>query len=356
MVDITQYMKTSIGELIADISRVAGRNPRELLFLARYGRSHEKAARIRDEFEAKGTHIPPFLIASVAKDCNLRCAGCYAAVNQACASKAAQLPAERWDAIFKEAADIGVSFILLAGGEPLLRSDVLEAAAGHKDVIFPVFTNGTMIDDGWTRFFNKHRNLVPVLSIEGNREATDARRGEGVFDKLSDAMDRLAKKRVFFGASITVTTRNVAEVTGAPFLDFLEANGCGLAFYVEYVPADGKSGALAPTDADRDFLENRLDAIRAERRLLAIAFPGDEKLLGGCLAAGRGFFHINPNGDAEPCPFSPFSDTSLRNCTLLNALQSPLFRKLQSSEILNAQHDGGCVLFGQADAVERLLG
>jgi MoaA/NifB/PqqE/SkfB family radical SAM enzyme len=355
LTDITRHMKASIGELISGAAKAAGRNPRELLFLARFGKAHKKASGIRDEYEARGTHVPPFLIASVARDCNLRCAGCYAAVNQACTPNAGQLPAERWEAIFKEAAKIGVSFILLAGGEPLMRPDVLRLAAGHEDIVFPVFTNGTLIDGEWARFFCRHRNLVPVLSIEGDREATDARRGEGVFDKLLAAMDRLRKKRVFFGASVTVTAKNVAEVTGAPFVSFLEENGCGLAFYVEYVPVDGKSEDLAPTDADREYLEGRLEKLREKRRMLAIAFPGDEKLLGGCLAAGRGFFHINPNGDAEPCPFSPYSDTNLRDCTLLEALQSPFFRKLRSSEILNAQHDGGCVLFGQADAVERML-
>jgi len=348
-------MKASIGELIADVARAAAGNPRELLFLARYRKALEKAARLRDGYEAQGAHIPPFLIASVVKDCNLRCAGCYAAVNLACASDTGQLPAKRWDAIFTEAAGIGVSFILLAGGEPLLRPDVLRVAAGHRDIIFPVFTNGTLIDDEWARFFNRHRNLIPVLSIEGDRGATDARRGEGVYDMLCAAMEKLRKKRVFFGTSVTVTTENVAQVTDAPFIRFLENSGCGLAFYVEYVPADGQSDALAPTDADRAFLEARLEAIRGEKRILAIAFPGDEKLLGGCLATGRGFFHINPNGDAEPCPFSPYSDVNLRDCTLLEAMQSPLFRKLRSSEILNARHDGGCVLFGQAEAVEKLL-
>ena len=119
-------------------------------------------------------------------------------------------------------------------------------------------------------------------------------------------MEMLRKKHVFFGTSVTVTNQNIAQVTDAPFVSFLQKSGCGLAFYVEYVPADGKSDALAPTDADRAFLDKRLEALREEKRMLAIAFPGDEKILGGCLAAGRGFFHINPNGDAEPCPFSPY--------------------------------------------------
>jgi MoaA/NifB/PqqE/SkfB family radical SAM enzyme len=86
-----------------------------------------------------------------------------------------------------------------------------------------------------------------------------------------------------------------------------------------------------------------------------VSFPGDEKASGGCLAAGRGFFHINANGGAEPCPFSPYSDTNIRNISLLQALDSPLFQKIQSDDILIGEHQGGCVLFEQEEAVKKLL-
>ncbi|MFZ5973903.1 MAG: radical SAM protein [Bacillota bacterium] len=348
-------MNDSIEELLTDALKLSVRNPRELLFLARFKAAHEKASRKRRESEAEGVHIPPFLIASIARDCNLRCAGCYAAVNQACATQSAQLPAERWDAIFRQAQELGISFILLAGGEPLMRPDVIKNASRNKSIIFPVFTNGTLIDDGWAGLFHKHRNLIPVLSIEGDREATDNRRGTGVYDRLCFAMDKLHKQKVFYGVSVTVTKNNIAEVTDRPFVSFLSENGCSIAFYVEYVPADEKTRDLAPGDGERAYLAEKLEEIRRLERFLAIAFPGDEKLLGGCLAAGRGFFHINPSGGAEPCPFSPYSDISLKDCSLLEALQSPLFKKLQSSGILHSEHDGGCVLFENSAQVEQML-
>ena len=89
--------------------------------------------------------------------------------------------------------------------------------------------------------------------------------------------------------------------------------------------------------------------------MIFISFPGEEKDMGGCLAAGRGFFHIAANGDAEPCPFSPYSDTNLRDIPLKDALRSPLFTKLKSEGILQKEHTGGCVLFEQKDAVSSLL-
>ena len=90
--------------------------------------------------------------------------------------------------------------------------------------------------------------------------------------------------------------------------------------------------------------------------MVFISFPGDEKSSGGCLAAGRGFFHINAFGGAEPCPFSPYSDTSLKNISLKDALNSPLFLKLRENGNLEKEHIGGCVLFEQEQEVKKLLG
>jgi len=86
-----------------------------------------------------------------------------------------------------------------------------------------------------------------------------------------------------------------------------------------------------------------------------ISFPGDEKYLGGCLAAGREFFHINVDGSAEPCPFSPYSDTNLKDCTLRESLKSPLFIKLNETEMLLGEHSGGCLLFEKENEVKRLM-
>ena len=97
------------------------------------------------------------------------------------------------------------------------------------------------------------------------------------------------------------------------------------------------------------------DARSRHPEMLLISFPGDEMNSGGCLAAGRGFFHINAFGGAEPCPFSPYSDSSVVETSLLEALQSPLFQKLQQQGNLTQEHIGGCVLFAQEAQVKQLL-
>ena len=89
--------------------------------------------------------------------------------------------------------------------------------------------------------------------------------------------------------------------------------------------------------------------------MVYISFPGDEKGSGGCVAAGRGFFHINSHGGAEPCPLSPYSDVNIRNTSLREAVRSPLFLALQNEDILKDDHEGGCVLYEKRELVEQLM-
>ncbi len=358
MENLTEYLNTSVENLVRSAWRSTLSNPKESAFLTRMLAVQKSAAKKRSESEKAGLHMPPFLIASIATRCNLHCAGCYARANRSCRDEpdARELSAEEWKRIFREASESGVSFVLLAGGEPLLRGDVLRSAAETPNVIFPVFTNGTMIDGPRLEWFDAARNVIPVLSLEGGESSTDARRGAGTFRRLENLMDRLREKGIFYGCSITVTRENQKEVTDGGFVGHLGEKGCRLIFFVEYVPVQAGTENLAPADTDRCFLADRLEMLRARyRSVVFLSFPGDEKALGGCLAAGRGFFHINALGGAEPCPFSPYSDVSLKNRALADALRSPLFGGIQGKGLNDIPHDGGCALFQHRDSVLGIL-
>ena len=356
--DLGQYLTDDVEKFVRGAIRATFSNPRESAFMARFALASREASRKRAKAEAEGEHIPSFLIASITSSCNLHCAGCYSRQNHACTDAAPvdQLTGEDWARIFAEAKELGISFILLAGGEPLLRRDVIEAAGAFPEILFPVFTNGMLLNDGYIKLFDKKRNLLPILSIEGRQEKTDERRGGGVYESVKSAMERISKNRLIFGVSVTVTTANLREVTGRAFLDELRDSGCKAVVYVEFVPVTEESRELAPGDAEREYLQDRLDAIREEYGdMMFLSFPGDEKSSGGCLAAGRGFFHINSHGGAEPCPFSPYSDINVKNTSLRQALRSPLFTALREQDILLEDHSGGCVLFERKDTVEALL-
>jgi MoaA/NifB/PqqE/SkfB family radical SAM enzyme len=88
---------------------------------------------------------------------------------------------------------------------------------------------------------------------------------------------------------------------------------------------------------------------------LFIAVPGDEEEIGGCLSAGRGFVHINANGDLEPCPFAPYSDTNLRDSSLREALQSDFLKAIRANHKHLRETEGRCALWVNREMVESLL-
>ena len=170
------------------------------------------------------------------------------------------------------------------------------------------------------------------------------------------AMDTLKEKKLMFGASVTVTSENIGYVTSDGFVSELMKKGCRAVIYVEYVPTAQSQGMTAVNEEQREQLARRVSELRAAHNdMFVISFPGDEKESGGCLAAGRGFIHINSRGGAEPCPFSPYSDINAADTSLAEALDSPLMRALRSGDMLTGEHDGGCVLFSKRSEVERLL-
>ena len=356
--DLQQYLSDGVQQVVTDALKATVRDPRGSAFLGKFAIASAKATRKRMAEEKQGLHVPSYLIASITSSCNLHCSGCYSRANHATVDcqPAMQLTDEEWLRIFREAEDLGVSFILLAGGEPMLRRDIIVAAGSMQSIFFPIFTNGTFMDDRCMDLLDRSRNLIPVISIEGDRETTDARRGEGIYDITVSKMDELSRRGLLYGVSVTVTKENIREVLSDEFLDLMRSRGCKAVFFIEFVPVTDESADLAPDDDDRAYMTERIDELRRDKQdMIYISFPGDEKSSGGCLAAGRGFFHINSHGGAEPCPFSPYSDINVRDTSLREALSSRLFTALRSGDILSGEHIGGCVLYEKRDQVERLM-
>ena len=238
----------------------------------------------------------------------------------------------------------------------MLRKDVIEAAGSIRSILFPIFTNGVLLNESYLTLLKKNRNLIPIISIEGGKESTDSRRGPGIYDRIMKSMDDLSKENLIFGCSVTVTTENLSDVTSEEFISSLSEKGCKAVIYVEYVPVTEESRNLAIGDEEREIFSSALSDLRKNHEeIVFVSFPGDEKSSGGCIAAGRGFFHINSHGGAEPCPFSPYSDINVRDTSLKEAISSPLFMALQNQNVLAGDHVGGCVLFEKKDQVEALM-
>lgn len=339
--------------LFLDAGRISGFNPGESIFWLRtWSRQKGKALTRRRESTGE-IAVPPILILSSTSRCNLRCKGCYA--KKRIDEGRAELSPGRIRTLFEEASALGVSVILIAGGEPLMRPGILQAASLHKDIIFPVFTNGTLLDRKTITFFRKHRNLVPILSTEGGKRRTEERRGQGIYGRTIRNMEQMKKAHILFGMSCTLTSENYQEVTSPDWLRTHYRMGSRLFFMVDYVPQAEADMALCLTAHQKMELPDKIKMLRKVIPSLFISLPGDEQAFGGCLAAGRGFLHISPEGNLEPCPFAPYSDTSLINKGLRDALSSPFMRSIREHHNQLGETTGGCTLWENRKWVDALL-
>jgi len=345
--------ETSIFDTLKLAARILFYDPRFAIRALKLLRRQQKAAKVRSAHKAKGTHVPPFSIFSITGKCNLSCLGCYANVLHR--SDRPELSNERIRQLLGEARDLGVSIMLIAGGEPLLREGLLDLTAETPEILFLLFTNAKLLDDAAIAKLKAQPHVVPVLSLEGSEAQTDARRGSGCHATVLDAMKRLKAQHVFFGTSTTLTSENYDLTTSRSHLKDLLKRGCRLFYYINYIPVEpGTEHLELPADRVDHFL-GLLTGYRKTLPCLFIAFPQDEIAMGGCLAAGRGFVHINAYGDVEPCPFSPYSDRNLSEVSLLEAINSPLMRSIRESDVKLDETDGRCALWKRREWVQGLL-
>jgi MoaA/NifB/PqqE/SkfB family radical SAM enzyme len=343
----------SILDVLRSGLRITRGNPRLAARALRLLQGQQRAAHLRDSHERLGVHVPPFVIFSVTGACNLACAGCYASILHRSARP--EMTDERVSLLLQEARELGVSVMLLAGGEPLLRSDILDEIAAVPDILFLLFTNGSLLDDEAVRILRGASHIIPVLSVEGGVEETDARRGAGTHERVTAAMAELQARHVVFGTSTTLTRANFEKATGEAYVRDLTRGGCRLFYYINYVPVEPGTDELQLSVDQVAELDRRLAQYRRTMAALFIAFPRDEFAFGGCLAAGKGFLHINAYGDVEPCPFSPYSDSNLLEVSFRDALASPLFGKIRAADVTLDESDGRCALWKRREWVRELV-
>jgi MoaA/NifB/PqqE/SkfB family radical SAM enzyme len=353
-----QYRDTfnaTIAETIGQALRIITEEPALVIPGTIILHHQRKAAAVRKQHERRGLIIPPVMIVSITSRCNLACAGCY--MHGRNEKPAAEMGPEILASVVSQAAELGVSIIVIAGGEPLVRQDeIFQLAKAHPRVLIPVFTNGLLIDDVVATGIAASRNIVPVISFEGFREDTDQRRGHGVFDRLLAVADRLRKRDVFFGCSVTTTRENFSRVTDEVFVREMQQAGVRVFTYVEYVPMAPGTEHLILNHEQKMTLQAVLADYNRKYPALFIGFPGDEEIYGGCLAAGRGFVHVSPSGNLEPCPAAPFSDANLIVVPLEEALRSRLLGRLREKPEILTETQGGCALRANRAWVEKLAG
>lgn len=311
---------------------------------------------LRANREKLKCNIPWVILMDPTSACNLKCKGCWAAEY----GNKSNLTLDEMRRVVSESKALGTHFFMFTGGEPLVKKkDILTLVEENRDCIFLCFTNGTLIDDQFCEDVKKAGNLAFALSVEGTEETTDARRGDGVYNKVVDAMKLLKKHRLIFGCSVCYTSANCDAVTSDEFYDMMIENGALYAWYFHYMPvgSDSDTGLLlSPEQREKVY-----HTIRNNRRatggkpIFVVDFQNDGEFVGGCIAGGRNYFHVNSEGDAEPCVFIHYSDSNIREKSVLECLRSPLFQQYYKGQPFNDNMLQPCPMLENPDKLRQII-
>ncbi len=311
---------------------------------------------VRESREKYNCNIPWLILFDPTDACNMHCVGCWSGTY----GHKNSLSYEDMDKIVTQGKELGTHLYLLTGGEPTVRKDdVLKLAEKHNDCMFALFTNSTLIDDALCEKVVKLGNILFLLSIEGTPETNDKRRGEGHYDAVMNAMDLLKKHGIIFGTSICYTRDNIEAVTSEEFFRFIADKGARFGFYFHYMPI-GKNAVtdLLPTVEQRKQIIERIRYVRSDKcdiGFYPMDFQNDGEYVGGCIAGGRNYFHINAQGDAEPCVFIHFSDSNIHDKTILEMLQSPLFKAYHEGQPFNRNQLRPCPMLENPQLLREMV-
>lgn len=288
----------------------------------------------RKEWADKNGFYPPStVVISPTMRCNLNCYGCYAGDYK----KSLELSLDEIDSILNQMKEMGVYFAVISGGEPFYMDGIFEIFKKHSDMAFLVFTHGGLIDEQMVEKLIEVGNVMPSFSLEGYEKETDERRGPGHFKKVMHAMDLLKAAGLSFCGSFTHSRKNTDIINNGGYIDMLLNKGVFALWLFSYVPVGRKPDPeLMPLPEQRDRLRRSVDEYRDTKGMLFIDFWNDGPIISGCIAGGRKYFHINANGDIEPCVFCHFAVDNIRKTSIRDALASPFFTKIREKQ---SQHD-----------------
>jgi len=309
--------------------------------------------RKRALFEEKKRIKPPFLLViSPTMRCNLNCYGCYAGNY----SKKDDLEVEVVDRVLREAKEMGIYFITISGGEPLIWDGLLEIFERHNDMYFQIYTNGTLIDRRLAKRLAELGNVAAAISMEGFEEETDARRGKGTFATITRNMEGLREEGVLYGFSACATRQNIEVVSDEDFVDRVIEMGCLYGWYFIYIPIGRKPDLnLMPSPEQRDLLRRRVWDFRRSKPIFIGDFWNDGPLVHGCIAGGRHYLHINSRGDVEPCVFAHFAVDNIKQKSLAECLQSPFFAAIRARQPFNQNHLLPCMIIDNPEILREVV-
>ena len=285
--------------------------------------------------------FPAFVMISVTETCNLRCSGCWVSPNGR-----KQLSTEQLNGIIEQSKAQGSYFFGILGGEPLMYKGLWDVLERHSDCYFQLFTNATLITDDIAERMRRLGNVTPLISIEGLKEESDARRGrDNVYERTLAGLRACRKAKLIFGVAASIGRSNYDELVSRKHIEDMAREGAAYLWYYIYRPVGNNpiiENALSKEQI-RDFRiflsEQRVDA-----PLFIIDTYWDDRGRAMCPAATGMSHHIAPSGAVEFCPPLQMAKE------FINADASNLVDIFNNSEFLaslrkmTAETSRGCIL------------
>jgi len=303
--------------------------------------------------EQLGYEIPLLLVVSPTMRCPLRCYGCYSAEY----ARNSDLDYATFDRLLGEAKALGSYFVVVSGGEPFVYEGIYDLWRKHNDMWFQVYTSGVALNDANVAKLAELGNVMPCISVEGFEAETDKRRGSGHFRRLLQAFTRLRNAGIPFGISATATRENNDLITSDEFVKFYAEQGALLGWYFQYMPI-GREPILdlVPTPQQRLTRLHRVLELREKYDILLADFWNDGPLVGGCIAGGRRYLHVNNAGDVEPCVFCQLSTDNLHDKSLLDVLRtSRLLAAIRKRQPYSDNYLRPCMIIDNPEVLQAVV-
>lgn len=309
-----------------------------------------KQEELREKYQC---NIPWAILLDPTSACNLHCTGCWAAEY----GNRLNLSFDEIDSIIIQGKEMGIHMYIYTGGEPLIRkNDLIALCRKHSDCQFLSFTNATLIDEAFADAMLEVKNFIPAISVEGFEEATDGRRGEGTYEKVVKAMELLKKKKLPFGISCCYTSQNLDSISSDEYFEQMIQWGASFVWYFHYMPVGNDAvPELMPNPEQREYMYHKIREVRATKPIFAMDFQNDGEYVGGCIAGGRRYLHINANGDCDPCVFVHYSNANIREMSLLEVLQSPVFMAYHDGQPFNDNHLRPCPMLENPEKLREMV-
>ncbi len=300
---------------------------------------------------------PPFLVAlNLTRRCNLRCAHCYLDAGVRRDGDPAELSTEEVEDLLDQIAALGdETMIVLTGGEPLLRPDLVEIA-GHAaglGLMVVVGTNGVLLTERRVAALMQAGVAAVGISLDSlDPRHHDAFRGlPGAFDRTLAGIEACRRAGLTFQLHFAVTDDNAEELE--TMIGFAREVGAAVLnlFFLVCTGRGEKVTNISAATYDR-VLKRAVEAARDEPEMLVrvrcaphfkrLAMEAEPPLpitladgyeAGGCLAGTR-YCRVTPAGEITPCPYMEISAGSVRISDFTAIWnEAPLFHRLRAPRL-----------------------